>query len=38
MIIIKRHLLLLCLYIEYILILDIYYECDYIYGTIYYFY
>ena len=31
MIFIKRHLLLLCLYIEYILVLDIYYDYVYIY-------
>ena len=36
--IIKRHLLLLCLYIEYILVLDIYYDYVCIYGAIYYFY
>jgi hypothetical protein len=30
--IIKRHLLLLCLYIEYIIVLGIYYDCVYIYG------
>jgi hypothetical protein len=35
MIIIKGYLLLLCLYIEYIVVLDIYYDCVYIYGTIY---
>ena len=33
-VIIKRHLLLLCLYIKYIIILGIYYDCVYIYGTI----
>jgi hypothetical protein len=38
MIIVKRNLLLLCLYIEYILILDIYYDCIYIYKKKYYFY
>jgi hypothetical protein len=32
---IKKHLLLR-LYIEYILVLDIYYDCVYIYGTIYF--
>jgi hypothetical protein len=36
--IIKRHLLLLCLYIRYIIVLGIYYACVNIYGTIYYFY
>ena len=34
----EKNLLLLCLYIEYILVLDIYYDCVYIYGTIYSFY
>ncbi len=35
MIIISRHLLLLlCLYIEYIIVLDIYYNCVNIFGTI----
>ena len=29
-----RNLLLLCLYIEYIIILDIYYNCVNIFGTI----
>ena len=38
MIFIKRYLLLLCLYIEYILELDIYYDCVNIYETIYSFY
>ena len=36
--IIKRHLLLLCLYIKYIIVLGIYYDCVYIYEIIYYFY
>ena len=36
--IIKRYLLLLCLYIKFIIVLDIYYDCVYIFGTIYYFY
>ena len=31
---IKRHLLLLCLYIKYIIVLGIYYDCVYIYGII----
>ena len=38
MIIIKIHLLLWCLDIEYILVLDIYYDYAYIYRTIYFFY
>ena len=38
MMIIKRNSLLLCLYIKYILVLDIYYGCVNIYGRIYYFY
>jgi hypothetical protein len=33
MIIIKRYLLLLCLYIEYIMVLDVYYDFVGIYGT-----
>ena len=32
--IIKRHLLLLCLYIKYIIVLDIYYDCVYIWNNI----
>ena len=31
LIIIKRHLLLLCLYVKYIIVLSIYYDCVYIY-------
>jgi hypothetical protein len=38
LIIIKRNLLLFCLYIKYIIVLDIYYDYVYIYGIIYYFY
>ena len=38
MIIIKKYLLLLCLYIEYVIVLDIYYDCVCIYEIIYYFY
>ena len=38
MIIIKRHLLLLCLYIEYILVLDFFYDCVCIYEKKNYFY
>ena len=38
MIIIKKYLLLLRLYIEYNLVLDIYYDCVCIYGIMYSFY
>ena len=38
MIIIKKYLLLLRLYIEYNLVFHIYYDCVYIYEIIYFFY
>jgi hypothetical protein len=38
MMFIKRHLLLLYLYIKYIFVLGIYYDCVNIHETIYYFY